>query len=234
MRKVKPADVKSSFNTLVTEKKSYFLRQVSSIKGTEHEMKDLSLLSEMMIHSLYVEFECFVSDLVLAYINRDPSAYQHDLFTRAKESVRSKFDDWTTNRLIPKTEKHIKIDEIEQLIDPKNFNVTFKDVATLKSNANRWICPAHLAGIAAISAADARLIDTTHSIRDFIAHRSVHSKTNMNSMLRSVDAGNNCPNTGLGSTQAIHNIGSFLKASVGNQRRVVRYADRLLSIAPTL
>jgi hypothetical protein len=234
MRKVKPADVKSSFNTLVTEKKSYFLRQVSSLKGTEHEMKDLSLLSEMTFHSLYVEFECFISDLVLAYINRDPSAYQHDLFTRAKESVRSKFDDWTANRLIPRAERNIKIDEIEQLIDPKNFNVTFKDVAALKSSANRWICPAFSAGIAAISAADARLIDATHSIRDFIAHQSVHSKANMNNMLRTVDGGSNCPNAGLGSTQAIHNIGSFLKASAGNQRRVLRYADRLLSIAQTL
>lgn len=234
MRKVKPADVKSSFNSLVTEKKSYFLRQVSSLKRTEHEMKDLSLLSEMTFHSLYVEFECFVSDLVLAYINRDPSAYQQDLFTRAKESVRSKFDDWTANRLILKTEKNIKIDEIERLIDPKNFNVTFKDVATLKSKANRWICPAYSAGIAAISAADERLIDTTHSIRDFIAHQSVHSKTNMNNMLRTVDGGSGCPNAGLGSTQAIHNVGSFLKASVGNRRRVLLYADRLLSVAQTL
>lgn len=234
MRKVKPADVKSSFNSLVTEKKSYFLRQVSSLKGTEHEMKDLSLLSEMTFHSLYVEFECFVSDLVLAYINRDPSAYQQDLFARAKESVRSKFDDWTASRLILKTEKNIKIDEIERLIDPKNFNVTFKDVVTLKSKADRWICPVYSAGIAAISAADERLIDTTHSIRDFIAHQSVHSKTNMNNMLRTVDGGSGCPNAGLGSTQAIHNVGSFLKASVSNQRRVLRYADRLLSIAQTL
>jgi hypothetical protein len=51
-------------------------------------MKDLSLLFEITFHSLCVEFECFVSDLVLAYINRDLSAYQNDLFTRAKESVR--------------------------------------------------------------------------------------------------------------------------------------------------
>lgn len=63
-----------------------------------HEMKDLSLLSEMTFHSLYVEFECFVSDLVLAYINRDPSAYQSDLFDRVETSVRSKFDDWTASR----------------------------------------------------------------------------------------------------------------------------------------
>ena len=234
MRKVKPADVKSSFQTLVTEKKSYFLRQETSLKGTAHEMKDLSLLSEMIFHSLYVEFECFISDLVLAYINRDPSAYQSDLFTRVKGSVVSKFDNWTASRLTLKTEKNIKIDEIEQLIDPREFNVTFKDVNDLKSKANRWICPAYLAGIAGISTADTKLIDTTHSIRDFIAHQSVHSKTNMNNMLRTVDGGNNCPNAGLGSTQNIHRVGSFLKASVGNQRRVLRYADRLLSIAATL
>jgi hypothetical protein len=135
---------------------------------------------------------------------------------------------------MPKAEKNIKIDEIEQLIDPKNFNVIFKVVAALKSNANRWICPAYFAGIAAISAAVAKLIDTTYSIRDFIAHQSAHSKTNMNNMLRTVDGGSSCPSAGLGSTQAIHNVGSFLKASVGNQRHVLCYADRLLSIALTL
>lgn len=234
MRKVKPDDVKSSFRALVTEKKSFFVRQETSLKGTVHEMKDLSQLSEMTFHSLYVEFECFISDLVLAYINRDPSAYQRDLFARSKESVRTKFGDWTASRLIPKTEKNIKIDEIEKLIDPSNFNVTFKDVDDLKSKANRWICPNYSVGFAGISAADTRLIDTTHSIRDFIAHQSVHSKNNMNNLLRTVDGGNNCPNTGLGTTQNIHNVGSFLKALVGNQRRVLCCADRLLIIAATL
>jgi hypothetical protein len=120
------------------------------------------------------------------------------------------------------------------LIDPRDFNVTFKDVEALKSNAIRWICPAYSAGIIGISDPDERLIDTTHSIRDFIAHQSVHSKTNMNNRLRTIDGGNNCSNAGLGSTQSINNVGSFLKASVGNQRRVMRYADRLLSIAATL
>jgi hypothetical protein len=234
MRKVKPTDVKSSFQALVTEKKTYFLRQETSLKGTVHEKKDLSLLSEMIFHSLYVEFECFISDLVLAYINRDPSEYQRDLFARVKNSVLTKFDNWTASRLTLKTEKNIKIDEIEQLIDPRDFNVTFKDVEALKSSATRWICPAYSAGITGISDADTRLIDTTHSIRDFIAHQSVHSKTNMNNRLRTVDGGNNCPNAGLGSTQNINKVGSFLKASVGNQRRVMRYADRLLSIAATL
>ena len=234
MRKVKPTDVKSSFQARVTEKKTFFLRQETSLEGTAHEMKDLSLLSEMIFHSLYVEFECFISDLVLAYINRDPSAYQSDLLARVKSSVLSKFDNWTASRLTLKTEKNIKIDEIEQLIDPSEFNVTFKDVNVLKSKVNRWICPAYSAGIVGISAADARLIDTTHSIRDFIAHQSAHSKTNMNNMLRTVDGGNSCPNAGLGCTQNIHNVGSFLKVSVSNQRRVLHYADRLLSIATTL
>lgn len=234
MRKVKPADVKSSFLALVTEKKSYFLRHERSLKGTAREMKDLSLLSEMILHSLCVDFECFLSDLVLAYINRDPSAYQRDLFARVQVSVLSKFDDWTASRLTLKSEKNIKIDEIEQLINPRDFNVTFKDVNDLKAKANRWICPAYSAGIAGVSAADSRLIDTTHSVRDFIAHQSVHSKNNMNNMLRTIDGGNNCPNNGLGSAQNIHNVGSFLKASVGNQRRALRYADRLLSIATTL
>jgi hypothetical protein len=197
-------------------------------------MRDLSLLSEMIFHSLYVEFECFVSDLVLAYINRDPSAYQSDLFARVKDSVLLKFGDWTASRLALKAERNIKIDEIEQLIDPREFNITFKNVNDLKSKANRWICPVYSAGIAGISTVDTRLIDTTHSIRDFIAHQSVHSKASMNNMLRTVDGGSSCPNAGLGSTQNIHNVGSFLKALVGNQRRVLRYADRLLSIAANL
>jgi hypothetical protein len=110
MRKVKPADVKGSFQALVTEKKAFFLRQETSLKGTVHEKKDLSLLSEMIFHSLYVEFECFISDLILAYINRDPSEYQRDLFARVKNSVLSKFDNWTASRLTLKTEKNIKID----------------------------------------------------------------------------------------------------------------------------
>lgn len=235
MRKIDPKDVRSDFHDFANERLVHFRRLENLISGTQHEKRDLSILSETSLHSVYVAFEVFLSDLALAYINRDFSTYQANLKKRIESSVEQKFGIGASARVNFTVSKHISIDDLEQLIDPTGWNLTFKDVASLKSKFSEWILPVHGAGVAALTIADTALIDSARSIRNFIAHGSTGAKGIMNSHLASISAGPACLNYSLTrGPHLIDNVGAYLKSVSGGKRRIFTYVERLQQISASL
>lgn len=235
MRKVRPQDVRNDFASLVADRLQHFDRLELALRGTAHAKRDLTTLTEVTLHSIYVAFECFLSDLLLAYINRDPSHYQQNLESRMREYIRSKFGPWASGRMSFAATKHIKLDELERALDPNSYNLTFKDVATLKQKYGEWVALRYRNGVMSLGDADIRLIDTVHAIRNFIAHRSPNAKKIMNDRLATVVTGPGCPNLNLGrGVHDIHDIGSFLKAKPGGVMRMRQFAMRLNDIAARL
>ncbi|CAE6724607.1 hypothetical protein [Paraburkholderia nemoris] len=235
MRKVDPVDVKAGFAAFTTERMALFARLETLLRGTAHEKRDLSVLSETMLHSAYVAFEVFLSDLMLAYINRDFSVYQANLKSRIESSVSGKFGAGAAARTTFTVSKHINIQDLENLIDPTGWNMTFKDVAELKAKFADWILAAHGAGVAALNPSDTRLIDTARAIRNFIAHGSSGSKRIMNDKLVTISTGPACPNLSLPrGNHKIDDVGAYLKAFSGGQRRLLTFIMRLQAIAAGL
>lgn len=238
MRKVDPADVKADFTSFVVERIDYFDRTSAHLLAKPHPahwQKDLSVLSEMTLQSTYVAFEVFLSDLLLAYVNRDFSKYQSDLATRIETSVRAKFKDFAADRTFFSAVKHIKIEDLERVIDPTGWNQTFKDVAGLKTRFSEWVTPALGAKVAAINASDTNLINTAHAIRNFISHRSISSKKIMNQELGIMAINAACPNNSLKrGVHDIHDVGAYLKSNSGGTLRIKLYMQRLSAIASSL
>lgn len=235
MRKVRPRDVRKGFAATVAARLAHFDRIEQALRGTAHEKKDLSLLAETTLHAGYVAFEVFVSDLVLAYLNRDFSQYQADLRRRVTQSVEGKFGVWAAGQVSVATRRHIPLTQLENILDPASYNLTFKNVDKLKEKTQEWLVPQHRTGIVGLVNADARLIDTVHAVRNFIAHRSKNAKDIMNQQLANVVTGANCPNINLGrGPREVHEIGSFLKSKFGGERRVTGYLRRLSAISGAL
>jgi len=235
MRKVDPVGVKIDFDDFAVERMAHFRRLETLLNGTVHAKKDLSILSEVTLHSVYVAFEVFLSDLMLAYINRDFSAYQHDLGSRIDASISAKFGRAAASKTNFSVSRHISVQDLEQLIDPTGWNLTFKDVTELQRKFASWVIPIHGAGVAALSIPDTRLIDTTRTIRNFIAHRSTGSKTIMNDSLLTISTGPGCPNVSLPrGPHMINDVGAYLKSISHGQRRLLTYIERLQVIAAGL
>lgn len=235
MRKVDPAGVKEDFNAFACERRSHFARIESFLKGSPHEKRDLSILAETTLHSTYVAFEVFLSDLLLAYMNRDFSTYQASLQTEIQKLVKSKLGIGASSMTKLDAPKHIKAQDLESLIDPTGWNLTFKSVDILQSTYAAWVSPALGAGVAGLALSDTKLIDTARAIRNFTAHKSTGSKKIMNDMLVTISTGVTCPNAPLPrGNHEIHDVGAYLKSVVGGQRRVVTYIERLRAIAATL
>ena len=208
----------------------YLERTQRALEGDGHEKRDISHLASTTFLFLFVNFERFLSDLFLSYLNRDFSQYQDKLAHRINQSVEGKFGVWAGGRTSFQVIKDIKVTDLEGVVDPTGWNLTFKDGDTIKERAQQWLAPEHAARINALTDHDLRVIDTANSIRDFLAHGSPSSKARMNDALLTISQGHHNQYLGRGA-QLVHNVGAYLKAVFAGQRRITIYAERLNDIA---
>lgn len=235
MRKIDPAGVKQDFEKFAIERLQHYSRLETLLKNSPNEKRDLSVLSETILHSTYVAFEVFISDLLLAYMNRDFSQYQADLKNRMHASITSKFGIWAAGRVKFDSIKHIGMDDLEQLIDPTGWNSTFKSTSDMQNKFKEWVSPNYTGGVLGLADDEILLIDTARAIRNFIAHNSSGSKAKMNDCLSTISTGSNCRNNILArGIHKIDDIGAYLKSVVSGQRRIVLIIDRLRNIAASM
>jgi hypothetical protein len=193
-------------------------------------MKDISTLATNSFLGLYVAFERFLSDLLLGYLNRDFSTYQGQLVARVKQSIGDKFGQGVGPLVTIQTKKHVRVAELEGIVDPDARNLTFTSIDKLKATAHDWLVPVSAARIASINAHETRLIETARAVRDFIAHQSQAARAKMNQALASVEQGGHNHHLGRGANDVL-SVGSYLKAMFAGTRRLHRYADALKAIA---
>jgi hypothetical protein len=228
MRKVDPADVRADFHAEATALIDYFGRlSDGAAQG------DLSRLAETTFLSAFVAFERFLSDLFLAYLNRHFASFRNDLEVRVRQSVQGRYGQWTGTQVRLNTVQHVSLADLERIVDPDGRNLTFSSAQDIQTKAETWLLTAHRSRIATLTAHDRRLIDTARAIRNFIAHQSKSAKAEMNQHLATVAQGIHNRNLGRGGNE-VHAIGSFLKAELSGQRRVVGYATRLRDLSAVM
>lgn len=189
MRKINPGAVRAEFQVGADGLLAFMDRACRALRGGPGEKQDISQLASMVFLSLYVSFERFLSDLFLAYLNRDFSRYQQDLEGRLLQSVNDKLGPWAGSRSRFERVRHVKVDDLKNIVDPNGWNLTFKDAATIKAKADQWLSGAHRGRIHSLTIHDDRLIDTARAVRDFIAHQSPGAKRRMNDLLQTVAQG---------------------------------------------
>lgn len=234
VRKVRPQDVRDEFINQVDLTLEHYQRVIIALSSTPNGKLDISILSTTVFHSIFVEFECFISDLFIAYLNSDFSQYQAFFENSVRQSVSEKHSGWLSTKVNFAIPKHLKVEEIAGAIDPSGRNLAFKDCDAMKSKAQNWLAPEHRRAICSISSDDAAIIDTARSIRNWIAHQSKESGSLMNKRLATVEVGH-ARNANLGrGVKNVTNIGAFLKSSQAGLPRVVSYAARLKDAARIL
>lgn len=230
MRKIDPVDVRSDFDATSSDIITYFDRVATALAGTPSKERDVSQLATQSFLALFVAFERFISDLCLAYLNRNFTVYQAQLVSRINASIGDKFGDRVKSLITIQTKRHVPVAELESIVDPDGWNLTFASVEKLKSSSAAWLAPGHAARINSITAPETRLIETSRAIRDFIAHQSSGSKKRMNDCLSTIETGGHNRHLGRGVNE-VHSVGSYLKAVRLGQRRLHRYASGLIAIS---
>ena len=181
VRKIKPDDVRADFDALILDIEGFYDAAVRSVV-TE---KDQTLLAESTLLSCAVLWEGFLSDLFIAYINRDPAQFkrhlENALGVQLKEnaktmSIYEKFCKLTFPQ-------HMTKADIQELADAQGYNVTFRNFAVIESKANQWLTARHKRQIIGLTAPQKVTVDAWIAIRNHIAHRSKSSLDRMNIVL---------------------------------------------------
>ena len=234
MRKVRPQDVYEAFSDQIDASLSHYHRVVSSLKNTPKETLDTSNMARMVMHSMFVDYECFLSDLFIAYLNRDFSQYHSKLINSVRASAADKHSAWLSSRILFDLPTHMKLEDIADAIDPTGWNLTFKTSKVMMDKARDWLVDPYKSKVLSMNSEDEALVDTARAIRNRIAHQSEGAGRIMNYMLEKVEAAG-ANNVGLGRIDnKVTNIGSFLKTTINGKTRVELYGKRLKDVANNL
>jgi hypothetical protein len=235
MNKIDTTRIKSDFAANLAAKRSWFDRVSARLAGTSTELTDLNLLGENYLTSVYVDFECLVSDLFHGYINNESKTYMSYVEGQIRNSVSEKYSPWHSNHLAFTPPKHIDAPTLRKLLDPTNWNITFKDVATMQRRANEWLANQHTKRFAALTPSDVALVDAAHALRNCIAHNSESSRKVMNAKIKAVAVSPTCPNRPLTiAGNSVNTVGKYLRANTPTGTRVTVYSDRLAAIGASL
>lgn len=210
-----PAPVRASFAAQLAEVTEFH----HTVKESLSSAADLTRLSASTLISAATLWESFLSDLIVAYINRDPSQFAIHLEYALNEDLSDK-QKQILNRYAPyKAPTSIDRGKIISLIDNNGNNITFSNAQALKKGAKRWISEANMSGINALSGQQMAVINLWIALRNHIAHDSERSRT----ALKVAVSNGALHGTGLQRGQnAIHTPGVYLKSKhrqpIGNPR----------------
>lgn len=227
MRKTDPDDVRNDFAAGLADVVSFYETAFAAITGD----KDRTLLVEHTFLAAAVLWEGYVSDLLVAYINRDTTRFRQHLKDALEAGMSTKQKTIYTNYVSLSVPVHIKKGDIVELVDAGGNNITFSHFGELVEAANRWLVPASANRITGRTASQKASVNAWIAIRNHIAHRSERSGKAMNAAL----AKGELHGTGLGRVgpNAVKHVGSFLKSTpVGKQSpRIKLYLDGMGAIA---
>jgi hypothetical protein len=229
MRKINPADVKADFAAGVGDIWTYYAAANARLSSDKHK----TILAETTFLAVCVLWEGFLSDLMIAYVNRDSTRFtQHlkDVSADGRTTKQKTIFDLYGSMTIP---AHISKPDIIKIVDENGNNITFSHYGDLIDCAKRWLTDTNSAGIRGVSGQNKAVINAAICLRNHIAHRSDRSLKAMNDALEK----GALHGTGLKrGVNSVRHVGSYLKAAApgaGGSRMAV-YVATLLVIANTL
>lgn len=208
MRKTSPEAVRDDFVLRLEELIGFHDDGFSSFKAD----KDRSMLTEHSLLAAAVAWEGFVSDIFIAYINRDATRFKQHLKTSFAEHIKTAdrpklvFDKFVREITFP---AHFTKAEVTELTDSIGNNVTFPSFSELEKRASNWLVAEHASKFSKLTAQQKAVVNSVIALRNHIAHRSKRSLDAMNEAL----ARGVLHPTGIKRlNNSISNVGAWLKA----------------------
>jgi hypothetical protein len=202
MRKLDPGAIREDFESALHDVE--MANDAVLAAGVTRTIQKLVTESSMLAAAVF--WEGFVSDLFIAFVNRDTSAYASFAEVAVRQHAQTKFGADVVKAVSLELERHISAERVRLLLDSRGYNVTFKTGADLIQRARDWLALPYRNNFMTLAAAAVAFINAFSAIRDFLAHRSKSSKAKMAAALMVPTLARKfCYGTNI-----VHDVGAFL------------------------
>jgi hypothetical protein len=233
MRKRDLDTVFGDFKEDLKSLRTFYKKALTGLQAQDEEKSQHGMLCELVFHSAYVAFETYVSSLFVAYINNDVAAFSADQEERILVLIAKEIGTWQKDRTTFSPESHIPMEQIEELIDPNGYNLTFKSTIEMVKKAKKWLAPKHASGFAALVKGDTAFLDAARCVRNWLAHQSKSSFERMNDCLGSTDLVGQYAIFQRGA-HLKSDIGAYLRSDAGGKSRLLAYLEALEAVGKGL
>lgn len=228
MRTAEPNNIKTDFLAGLQDILDTFI----GISRTALSSASKNLMAEYSFLGASILLEGFISDLFVAYINRKNGPFVSYLTSRMQVQATDEHAKRASSLASIDIASHLKLDQIRQILDPRDYNVTFHTSAVLKSRAAQWLDAPHSGYFISLTSMNCAVMDTIKAVRNYLAHRSGASKTAMQTALLNADL----PAELRRGAHKVSMVGSYLdaKPTPTSARRLETYLAQCTAIANRL
>lgn len=209
MRKLNPEDLKDAFVTNLDDLRDFYISssQILLLDSQKTFQVENSLLAAA------VQWEGFISDLLVAYINRNSSRFVLHLKDALESQMSDKQKTIYHRYATLSVPLHLKKSDIQDIVDGSGNNITFSNYQLLLDRAKTWLVPEDFAKFSSRSKREQSVVNALIALRNHLAHRSERSLNAMNEALSKGELHSLKLKRGQNN---VHHVGAYLKSKVGN------------------
>lgn len=225
MRTQDPANIRADFESAIADVETAITASEQSVAADAAK----KLIAEYAFVSVATLLEGFVSDLFVAYINRNSQRFRDHLLNL----VALKADDDYAKRAVPFVETsmpHLTVDQIRSILDSRGYNITFPTTDKMKQSAGTWLSDADKLCFTGTTPQECAIIDVTKAVRNFLAHRSQTADTTMQAALVSADL----PAELKRAVNNVADVGVYLRSKQNGDSRLKYLIQQLRALASKL
>lgn len=171
-------------------------------------------------------WETFLNDLILAYIEMEPSRALASIENDVKQIVNTKYGERIKRAIKISLPRNPKRDTIIKLLDPKGWNITSNDADKLYATATKYIS-SKFAKNFAFDTDDSEFYNYLVALRNFLSHNSTGSKSKLKNSIASIST----PKNSFLKAKSFH-AKNYLKEITSSERsRALMLVNRIKEIA---
>lgn len=228
MRTRDPNNIKSDYLDGLQDIENAFASMAGAALNEAHK----NLLAEYSFLGASVLMEGFVSDLFVAYVNRDNSAFVGYLTQKMEIDTSDAYAKRAKDIASIDIKSHLTQETIREILDPHGYNVAFRDSGHLKERAGLWLTSVYKSRMHTLTSGNCAVFDTVKAVRNFLAHRSAAAKNTMQDSLVNPDL----PSVLQRGSKHVHKVGYYLdsRPRPGGPHRLESYLTECRSLANVL
>lgn len=225
MRTQDPSNIRTDFDASINDIETAYRAAENGVANDAAR----KLIAEYLFVAAATLFEGFVSDLFVAYINRDSARFRAHLLGRMSIET----DDEYATRSVTHVETsmpHLSVEKTRQVLEPTGYNVTFPTTDEMKKAAGTWLSDADKVRFTKTSRQSCAVINHIKAVRNYLAHRSDNAFDVMQAAL----AAANLPASLRRGAKKVEDVGVYLRAKHGSQQRFDHVIAEMRALAVQL